>query len=765
MTRHKIGIALPKSSVVVLLIGALAFTGCSKDPEVAKREFVRSGDEYVAQKKLREAVVEYRNAVQQDPRFAEARQKLAQTYLQLGDLSNAFQEFVRAADLLPADADAQVKAGEMLLVARQFPEAKARADKALATKPAHVAALILRANALAGLNKLDDAVTEVEQAIRTDPDRSESYASLGMMQLIRGDRAQAETAFKRAVDTNPNSTPARLALANFYAVIGRREEAETQFKEAIRIDPKDILANRALAYFYVGSGRAPLAEPHLKTVAEVAPNASGKLILADYYLAMRRMDDARKLLEDVAATDNEGFATAKLRLAALGVSAGDQAAAARLVDDVLAKFPSHVEALIAKSDLLARAGKLDESLAVAEAAVAANQRSARAQFALGKVYALRREESDAIGAFNQSLQLNPRLADPEVELAKIHLSHGRLDDAEHFAQSAITKVAGYAEAHLLLARIYLLKRMPAKAEPSLKALSAAFPNSPAVQSEVGLLELSKNNRAAARAAFERALTKNPTYVDALAGLIQMDIEDKRFDAVKGRIAEALRAKPKDGPILLLASRTYGSLGDLATAEKMLQQAIATDPNNLDAYGLLGRLYATQERLGEATSQFEQLAEKQPKSVAAHTLTGILLDMQHKTSEARARYERALEVDPRAAVAANNLAWIYTETGGNLDMALQLAQTAKSQLPDRPEVNDTLGWIYHKKGLSAMAVNPLLQSIQKDPKNATYYYHLGMAYAGSGDKDRARVSLQRALSLDANFSGAAEARETLQGLKG
>jgi Flp pilus assembly protein TadD len=228
------------------------------------------------------------------------------------------------------------------------------------------------------------------------------------------------------------------------------------------------------------------------------------------------------------------------------------------------------------------------------------------------------------------------------------------------------------------------------------------------------------------------------------------------------MGDALKQKPADGGILLLASRTYGSLGDLVTAERMLQKAIAVDPNNLDAYGMLGRLYATQQRLGEATAQFEKLAEKQPRSVSAHTIAGMLLDMQHRTSDARARYERALEVDPRAAVAANNLAWIYAETGGNLDIALQLAQTAKAKLPDRAEVNDTLGWIYHKKGLSAMGVAPLLQSVQKDPANPNYHFHLGMAYLGSGDKVKGRAALQKALSLDPNFSEAAEARQRLNG---
>jgi len=43
-----------------------------------------------------EAALEYRNAIQQDPRFGEARFKLAATYLQLNEPQNAYREFIRA---------------------------------------------------------------------------------------------------------------------------------------------------------------------------------------------------------------------------------------------------------------------------------------------------------------------------------------------------------------------------------------------------------------------------------------------------------------------------------------------------------------------------------------------------------------------------------------------------------------------------------------------------------------------------------------------
>src|SRR5262245_36695596 len=67
-----------------VVVPLLALGACSKNPEVAKKEFLASGDALVAQGKLSEAIVQYRNAVQQDPRFGEARLRLADTYAKQG---------------------------------------------------------------------------------------------------------------------------------------------------------------------------------------------------------------------------------------------------------------------------------------------------------------------------------------------------------------------------------------------------------------------------------------------------------------------------------------------------------------------------------------------------------------------------------------------------------------------------------------------------------------------------------------------------------
>ena len=137
-------------------------SACSTDPEVAKREYLESGNRYFEQKKYNEAAVQYRNALQQDARFGEARLKLAQTYEHLNDRTRAGAEYIRAADALPGDVAVQTRAANYLLLWGQFEDARTRARKALELDPKNVEAQVALGNSLAGLKDFDAALEQLE---------------------------------------------------------------------------------------------------------------------------------------------------------------------------------------------------------------------------------------------------------------------------------------------------------------------------------------------------------------------------------------------------------------------------------------------------------------------------------------------------------------------------------------------------------------------------------------------------------------------------
>jgi tetratricopeptide (TPR) repeat protein len=127
-----------RSPSALIICAAVVFGGaCSRDPHAAMLKYAKSGDAYMAAGKTAEAIIEYRNAIDKDPRAGDVRVKLADAYLAQGDGAKAIGEYVRAADVLP-DATVQLKAGKLLLLARRFDDAKVRAEKALAAETKNV---------------------------------------------------------------------------------------------------------------------------------------------------------------------------------------------------------------------------------------------------------------------------------------------------------------------------------------------------------------------------------------------------------------------------------------------------------------------------------------------------------------------------------------------------------------------------------------------------------------------------------------------------
>jgi tetratricopeptide (TPR) repeat protein len=758
---------MTRSSLAYVLVAfALSAVACGGDPQKEKLEYVKSGDQYVADRKYAEAIVQYRNAVARDATFGEARFKLAAAYTETGDLGNALREYIRAADLMPDNVEAQLRAGNGLIATGQYPEARARAVAALTKEPRNVKALILLGNAMAGMKDLDGAIEQAEAAVESDPHLVLSYTNLGSLELAKGDRAAAENTFKRAVETAPQSLEAHAALANFYWASGRNPEAEQELQTTIRLDPKSTLANRALALFYSLTGRQQQAELYLKAYAQLSDGVGPKLVLADYYIVRNRTKDAVEVLQP-QATSREGFVPANLRLAAIAFSEGRRPEAYATLDEVLKQQPNQEDTLLEKGRFLLKDKKAEEALRLADLVVTANPRSIGGYYLKGLALRATQSLDDAAQAFRDALKLAPASTPILLQLAEADLARGARSSALEFATQVIKREPQSAVAHLLVARAQLQLGNVAAAEREMKGFARSLPNSPELQSLQGELYAARNNPDRARAAFERALELRPDFFEPNVGLVGLDLSAKKLQAATARVDGLVAKNPESEAVLLLAGNTYRVAGDLARAESAYTKVIERYPSNIQAYRLLAGLYVSQQRIDEARAKYEEVSRRAPKpvAVAAITMVATLLSAQGKNDEARAYYEKALALDPNMAVAANNLAWDYAETNRDLDVALKLAQIAKARFPDSADVGDTLGWVYYKKGLHSLAISSLEEANRQAPTNPVIQYHLGMAHLKNGDPETARRFLERALKTKPDFKNAGDAKRELEKMAG
>jgi tetratricopeptide (TPR) repeat protein len=434
-----------------------------------------------------------------------------------------------------------------------------------------------------------------------------------------------------------------------------------------------------------------------------------------------------------------------------------------LLDEVFKKEPRNADALVTKARWLLHEQKADEALAAAQEAVKLEPQAWDAHELVGAAHAARRAVEEAFTAYSEAVRLNPQAADSLVAMSELSILRGNTEAAIRFAEDARRNRPTSGRMQHALVRALVAHRDYQRATSELAPLLKAMPDAAPTQLLLAQISLATGNATAARAAFERVLAVEPTSTEAVDGLVRLDAAAKQPAKGVERATKLVRDLPKIADSHYIAGRAHFAANDLERAEASLRQAVAIDQSFIPAYLLLAEVYVRQQKLVEAQQEFERIIKQRPNEVSAHTMVGILLEAQQKSAEARQAYQRALDLDPRAAVAANNLAYMYADEGSNLDVALNLAQTAKAARPDDPDVNDTLGWVYYKRDLPNMARPPLEQSVRSNPEHPLYQLHMGLVYLKLGDKVRARAALERAASSP-NFYKAGEAKRALAELQ-
>ena len=732
---------------------------CS-EPTDRKADRYAKGQALAASGRHAEAILEFRNALKEDSKFGEAHVALGRSYQQADDTVNAYRSYQRAADLLPNNIDVQLEAARFLLNARQFTDARTRAERALQLNPNSADAHMVMGSALAGSKDVIGAITQVQEAIDLAPSSTTGYTGLGSLLLTQGKVAEAQAQFEKAVTIDPKSANARVALAAYHWSTGSLPKAEEILREAIRIDPDHATANRAMALLCIATGRAADAEPFLKTVSRTMKTPEADFALADYYVRSGRFPDARQVLEGAVKS---GHSSASVRLARLDFAENKRDQANSRIKAVLARQPANAEAHIARGRWQLLDGKLEDAFESAEAATQGDPGNAAGYLLLGDVLNALKRPADATTAYNNVLRLNPRAGAAHTALSRLTLAAGQPAPSIDFARGALINEPGNDPARILLVRGLLQQHELKRAEEEIAVLVSRRPNDPAVAALRGTLKMRQGDRVGARADFEKALQGAPGTVDALIGLTALDAGESQFARARSRLDGVLAKDPNNVPLLMVAGRLDLQAGEFASGEARARKVIELDPAHLKAYELLGAAYIRQQKLDAARVEFERVLQKEPRSIGALTVLGMIHQAMGQSYEAEKTYERALQIDARAAVAGNNLAYMLAERGDNLEYALLLARDAVTVAKDDPVVLDTLGLVYIKRQQPAEAVTALLKAIRLAPNNPVYHFHLGLAYADAKDHRKARASLEQALLLNPNFSGAAAARDRLRTL--
>jgi tetratricopeptide (TPR) repeat protein len=753
----------------------LLLSGCARDPNATKLRYLESGDKYMKAGRLREAVIMYRNAVKKDPRFGLAYYRLADASLRQNDFVGATPSLRRAVDLLPDSAeqtDARVKLADLFAtyldtVERQpqlLQELEEQAREILKRDAnsydghrlrgrwaaADAVSLWERGSRGPAQEQRLTAIAELRVANRLRPGTTAVVVPLARCLWDAGDRRAAEGLLEQHIAANKSSVLAYSDLVRFYSASGRSRDLDRLLTQAERDNPHYVAFAIERAVLYYDLGRAPdsvavLSE--LKKRAKDLPDAYHAA--AAIYLRVGKPEEAILQYEEGVQAMPRHKLAFRRRIVEILASSGRVAEAIRANDAVLGEYPGDAESLIRHAALLLDRGDVETAASQLELLRRKAPANYSVHYYLGRAFAAQGQREQARLEYAAAIQFGPLFLPARAALAEIQLETDDFGKALVSGETIVAMEPGSLKGHLIRAAAYRGMQKYPEARNAIRELRAIHPNSPDVLFELGQIEEADGRRKAAEDAYQASYSAGPESLRALKAIIALRTAGKEGDSALRLLQQEVAKSPERRDLRVEYADTAQRLGRHEIAGREYEQLLTSYHGDTKAAGALhlrlGEIRRLQGDLASALAHLEKARAALPSSpIVLHNLA-IVYESLGRRQQASDLYEASLKRNEDNGIALNNLACYIVDNGGDLDRALTLAQRARQKLPARPEINDTIGWIYYQKDLTDNAIEIFEKLVASYPKQPSFRYHLGAALLKKGQKARAREQLLQALA--------------------
>ena len=760
--------------VAVILAVVVGLASCSRDPNVVKKHYLESGNKYFDKGRYKEASIQYRNALKRDPKYGPAYYKLSLVSLKTGDIGGAVSSLRRAVELIHKDQpdywDSVVKLTEIYLAVAKgeqqyMKEVDGFIEELLKRDPNSYDGHRLMGDLNyfkatdAYKNKkndegqafLDAARAEYRKADSVKPGQQGVSMQLARVLAAKGDFNGSETLYRRVIAKDKTYQYAYTELYRMFLFQNKPGDAEQVLKMAFENNPKQYGFLTLLAMHYFGLQRRDEMVGVLNKIKSHAKDfEQAYLTVGDFYLRTGDGDSAIREYKEGIAKDAKKKATYQKRVIEVLMRQGKRSDAAEVNSQILKEDPKDNDARGLAATFLLDKGDIAKALAELQAVVTRAPENPVSRYNLGRAHAARGEYEQARQQFQKAIELNPNYVLARLAMAQLQVARQEFDAALKTAEAVLKIDKGNVNARLVESAALMGLKKYGDSRVMLDTMLKTNPGSPDVLFQLGVVNLAENRYKEAEDAFRRSYQLNPANSRGLMGIVETNMaQNKSDEALRILQAESDKAPGRVDLLLSLANVAVRS-GKYDFAIQTYQRILGLTDKSVKAGEIYLRIGEVYRRKGDANGAIQALQkarETLPDNPQLLATLGLVLDGAGRKPEAKQFYEATLKVQPDNAIVLNNLAYLLAETGGDLNDALTKAQHAKQIRADLPEISDTLGWIYLKKGLADNAIDVFKELVAKEPHHATYRFHLGMAYSQKGDRTKAMEQLKEALKFN------------------
>jgi tetratricopeptide (TPR) repeat protein len=698
---------LPRAIAVALLGAVLAACGT---PEERAAKYVATAQARLDEGDLVKAKLEAQNAAQINPKNAQARFILARVAEEQKEYGQMFGHLLVAVDEDPKLVEARIKLGTLYFLGQAWEDAGKQTAILMEQAPQDARVRLLNARVLIQKGEQAAGIAEIGEAIKLDPDNVEAIL-LQASAFAIADLDQGLATIDAALERLPSDKvrPLRELRVVMLSQGKRTADVETDLAALARDFPEEDTYQFQLARFYTSMGRVDDAERLLKEVADLDPtDTTRRLGYVQFLATQKNIDQAEAALKTFIEQSPDDY---KLK-----VALGELYEGTKRPDEALASYraggaqsPKSPEGLAARNrvaSLLIQQGKLDEGKA----------------------------EIDAI------------LTDvPDEPTALLLRAAVRFTDKQ-FAESiadlrlVLRKDDKNPKALLLMAQAYLQTGDTVLAKDAYRRLLDVDPGNGDGLQQLAAVLASEKDFAGAEELLRKRLEKQPDDVLASGRLVEVLLAQKQLPKAEAEARRMAGLSNQTGVGDFQLARVLAQKQDFAGAAEAFRKSVDSRANDpLPLQGLVQSLVA-QGKTDEALKALNTRVLENPDDLFAKFLLAGVYGREGDVKSAERYLEEVIKSRPDAVVAYASLAGLYPK---DRDARIKVFQRGLAAIPGSPEISMLLGTELEQAGRGDDAIAVYEALVKANPK---YEPGLNNLAASLLDARTDQASWKRALEL-------------------
>ena len=665
----------------------------------------------------------------------------AKALLQLreGKIERAEKTVIKALKLDKGNVDVWNVKASVSHSKAQLNQAIEEYTKVLSLEEKHLDARLARAGIYLDINKNEQARSDVDYLRKEFPGdpRSAYLDSIIYNRELKPEKAKV--ALKESADIlrsiepriiNNSRTLHMLAGLVFYDVKDY-EQAKVYLTGFITKYPNVLGARKILATIFFDE------EKYQKTIDTLTPalvESSNDLaaisLLSAAYLRNGQAALGTQLLEK---TIESGSDTTPLRtdLAIGYIELGRQDKGIQELDAIYKKAPNQrVGAMLAL--MYHKQGKSKKALTIAKELVKNDPNNLGLLHLLGTVQASLSHLDEAKKLFIKMAGLQGGKVPSEINLAKIDIAHGKINDARKRYRQVLEDHPSNIQALNEIARLEGLEGNRQQQIRWLEKVRSLQSNDWQVRLALASIYTEQNKYKKAVEAALEAKKIAPVNLQVLQGVANSyRAAGKRDDAkyVYGRM-RSIALDSADADALYVIAERQASMGLLQDSVETLSIALEYSPQNVFIQTRLAEMLLKTGQIELAENLIEKVLHYHPKQSAGYRLTGDLLVHKGKLGASIKPYMKAVTMDNNSDnVLALGLA--YSRLGKN-GKAIRVLKAVNGKKQGQ-RIGVALAELYMQQGEFANAGNALERLLEKAPNQPLLLNNLANVYDLLGDK--------------------------------